>query len=67
MLDARGLLCPMPVIQVQKAVRAGNPDTLEILVDDRCAVENISRFAGHAGYQVETQAQGPDFLIKLSK
>ena len=39
MIDARGLLCPMPVVKVQQAVKATHPDTLEVLVDDPCAVE----------------------------
>ena len=50
MIDARGLLCPMPVVKVQQAVKATHPDTLEVLVDDPCAVENISRFAASNGY-----------------
>ena len=42
MVDARGLLCPMPVVMVQKAVKANNPETLDVLVDDPCALEDIS-------------------------
>ena len=45
MVDARGLLCPMPVMMVRKEVLATAPAVLEVLVDDPCAVENISRFA----------------------
>ena len=32
MVDARGYLCPMPVVMVQKALEAEHPDTLEVLV-----------------------------------
>ena len=45
MVDARGLLCPMPVVMVQKEVKANKPAALEVLVDDPCAVENVTRFA----------------------
>ena len=45
MIDARGYSCPMPVVMVQKEVKKSAPDTLEVLVDDPCAVENITRFA----------------------
>ena len=31
MVDARGYLCPMPVVMVQKALEAEHPDTLEVL------------------------------------
>ena len=44
MVDARGYLCPMPVVMVQKEVKANHPERLEVLVDDRCAVENVTRF-----------------------
>ena len=33
MVDASGLLCPMPVVMVNKEVKANNPDTLEVLVE----------------------------------
>ena len=67
MVDARGLLCPMPVVMVQKAVKAGNPDTLDVLVDDPCAVENVTRFAGSQGYKVTVTEDGADFKLSLSK
>ena len=35
MIDARGQLCPMPVIMVQKAAKE-NPDEIQVLVDDPC-------------------------------
>ena len=67
MVDARGLLCPMPVVMVQKEVKANNPATLDVLVDDPCAVENITRFAGSCGYAVAVSEEGPDFKLVLSK
>lgn len=67
MIDARGLVCPMPVVMVQKEVRAAAPDTLEVLVDDRCAVENITRFAGSCGYTISVEEAGHDFRLTLKK
>lgn len=67
MVDARGLLCPMPVVMVQKEVKANQPATLEVLVDDPCAVENVTRFAGSCGYRVEVTENGPDFKLMLQK
>ena len=62
MIDARGLLCPMPVVKVQQAV-----DTLEVLVDDPCAVENISRFAASNGYTATAVQNGEEAHITLTK
>lgn len=67
MIDARGLVCPMPVAMVQKEVKANAPAELEVMVDDRCAVENITRFASNSGYTVTTQQQGEDFCLTLKK
>jgi len=58
MVDARGFLCPMPVVMVQKEVKANNPDALDVLVDDPCAVENVTRFAGSQGYTVTVTEDG---------
>ena len=67
MVDARGFLCPMPVVMVQKAVKAGNPAALEVLVDDQCAVENITRYATGIGYKVTVTQDGPDYKLDLVK
>ena len=67
MIDARGLVCPMPVVMVQKEVKKSGAAELEVLVDDRCAVENITRFATNAGYRVEVAEEGNDFRLTLKK
>ena len=66
MIDARGQLCPMPVIMVQKAAKE-NPAEIQVLVDDPCAVDNITRFAGNNGYQITPAPQGEDYLLILRK
>ena len=67
MVDARGYSCPMPVIMVQKAVKNGAPDTLEVLVDNRCSLENVTRFAMNQGYKVVSGQEGEDFKLVLTK
>lgn len=67
MIDARGLSCPMPVVMVQKAVQKSQPAVLEVLVDARVAVENISRFAGSRGYEITVEEQGGDYRLTLRK
>ena len=66
-VDARGYSCPMPVVMVQKAVKGSAPDTLEVLVDNRCSVENVTRFAENSGYKVSAAPEGEDFRLTLSK
>ena len=67
MIDARGQLCPMPVIMVQKAVKANSPTSLEVAVDNQCAVENVTRFARNAGYKVSVADFEGDFKLTLTK
>lgn len=67
MIDATGYSCPTPVLMVQKEVKAKSPKTLEVLVDNRCAVENVTRFAQNSGYAVSVTEQEDDFLLKLEK
>ena len=49
------------------AVKNGAPDTLEVAVDNQCSVENVTRFARNAGYQVEVQDFEGDFKLVLKK
>ena len=67
MIDARGLSCPMPVVMVQNEVKKNAPAMLEVLVDDACAVENISRFAHNNGYKAEVAEQGNEWKLTLTK
>ena len=66
-VDARGYSCPMPVVMVQKEVKKNAPSTLEVLVDNQCSVENVTRFAENSGYRVSVAAEGQDFRLSLSK
>ncbi len=67
MIDARGYSCPIPVVMVQKEIKKNAPAALEVLVDDRTAFENVSRFAASAGYSVKSENRGEDYLLILTK
>lgn len=67
MIDARGLSCPIPVIMVQKAVKT-EPDTLEVLVDNKPAVGNVTRFANNSGYDVTVkELEDEEYSLVLTK
>lgn len=67
MVDARGMACPMPVVMVQKAVKNGAPVELTVMVDNQCAVENVTRFAQSQGYTISVTNDGEDFTLTLTK
>ena len=49
-IDARGDACPIPVVKTLKALGAlGGPGVVETIVDNKVAVENLSRMAASKG------------------
>ena len=67
MVDVRGLLCPMPLVTVRKEIEKKAPATLEVLFDEKGALENVTRFVEGLGYKTEVVKEGPDFKLVLSK
>ena len=56
MIDARGQSCPIPVVMVQNAVKKENhPSELQVKVDAKVCVENITRYAATVGYTVSVE------------
>lgn len=52
MIDARGLACPLPVVNAKKAIGEFQEDgVLTVLVDNEIAVQNLKKFAGQRGLQ----------------
>ena len=66
-LDGFGKPCPMPLVMVRKELEGSNPDTLEVLVDDAGAKENVTRFAETRGYKVACTEDNGDYRLVLSK
>ena len=49
-VDARGLACPLPVIEAKKALKElPEGETLRVLVDNETAVQNLTRLASGLG------------------
>ena len=65
-IDARGLLCPEPVVLVQKAIKS-DPAEATVLVDAVAAKENVTRFAVSRGYDVAVSEQKGEFTLTLKK
>lgn len=67
-IDARGLLCPEPVILAKKALSA-SPESVVIIVDNDTSKINVERFLKIAGYsvQVESSAEGEYSLTAILK
>lgn len=64
-IDARGKACPQPVIMAKKEIDGGCRD-LTILVDNRTAVENLTRLGNSAGMQVTAGDNGNGLFVRLT-
>ena len=52
-LNFRDIACPKPVMETKKALSEGGISSLEIIVDNIAAKENIIRFLNNSGCKVE--------------
>lgn len=52
-LDARGLLCPLPVLKARKRLAPLAPGAvLEMLADDPAAIIDVPHFCAEAGHEL---------------
>jgi len=64
-IDARGKACPMPVIMAKKEIDGGCKE-LTMLVDNKTAVENLTRLGNSAGMQVTSGENTDGLFVRLS-
>ena len=58
-VNAMGDNCPIPVIKTKKAMDAlTGPETIEVLVDNEIAVQNVTKMAKGAGGEVSSEKLG---------
>lgn len=68
-LDASGLLCPLPVLRTNKALRALQPgESLEVLVTDPAAPADLKRFCETTGHAfIDCRETGGATLVVIRK
>ena len=68
-LDARGLTCPLPVINTKKELEGVNiGENIEVIVDNEIAVQNLTKFANVQGFPVSSSKVSDDeFHVNISK
>ena len=58
-VNAMGDNCPIPVINTKKAMQAlTGPETIEVLVDNEIAVQNVTKMASGSGGKVTSEKLG---------
>ncbi|MBQ2261049.1 MAG: sulfurtransferase TusA family protein [Loktanella sp.] len=67
-LDARGLLCPLPVLKARKRLSAlVSGQVLRMLADDPAAIVDVPHFCAEAGHQMlacQDDGDGQIYLIR---
>ncbi len=67
-LDARRLLCPMPVIKVQDAIKTMQPDEqLQVTCTDPGALNDVPAWCRINGHQVLSTKEVADEVILIIK
>ena len=56
MVDARGLTCPLPVINTKNKIETmKSGESVTVLVDNEIAVQNLTKFAGVREYDIRAE------------
>lgn len=65
--DARGLLCPEPVLITKGEMERLGTGVFQVLVDTAAARDNISRLAKSQKWEISIEKKENDFLLTLKK
>jgi tRNA 2-thiouridine synthesizing protein A len=52
-VDARGLLCPWPVLRLARAAREMGPGSIRLLADDPSAAREIAQICEERGWRLD--------------
>ena len=68
-VDARGLLCPMPIVKTAKAMKGlAAGEVLKVIATDRGAIADVPAWAGSTGNELlEWHQEGETFVFLLRK
>lgn len=68
-LDATGLLCPLPVLRAQKALQGmAAGDVIDVLATDTASVNEFPAFCAQTGHELlEWEQNGDRFRFRLRK
>jgi TusA-related sulfurtransferase len=65
--DARGLLCPEPVLIAKSEMEKMGQGTFQVVVDTGAARDNITRLAKSKKWEISVESRGDEFVLTLKK
>jgi len=66
-LDLKGMECPKPVLETQKAFKNPEITEFEVIVDNTSARENLKRLAASKGYRCEVSEEGSIITVTIKR
>ncbi|NTW31438.1 MAG: sulfurtransferase-like selenium metabolism protein YedF, partial [Bacteroidetes bacterium] len=67
-IDAKGQICPVPLIMTKKALsEITENETLKILIDNETSVKNVTRFLEELGMEIRTEKKDDVFELIVNK
>lgn len=65
-VDARGLLCPLPVLKARKRLKSIEKGAvLQLLADDPAAIVDVPHFCHEAGHSLLSHSEHEDHHVYL--
>ena len=66
-LDLKGMACPKPVLETQKAFKNPEITEFEVIVDNTSARENLKRLAASKGYRCDVSEEGSIITVTIRR
>lgn len=66
-IDARGKVCPQPVVMTKHALASLEEGSLTVIVDNPISCENVERFARSQGCNVEVGQRDEGYVLEIVK
>ena len=66
-IDCKGLVCPMPVINTKKYFDSVTEGIASIIVDNEISQKNLEKFASSNGFICTTELNGAEFILTMEK
>ena len=66
-VDARGMACPMPVINTKKILELLEEGAVTTIVDNDAAKENVIALANSMRCEVDVEQRGSEYFIQITK
>ncbi len=65
-IDCSGLACPKPVLKAKDFIENNPNDSFQLIVDNKAAKENVSRFLDSRGWEIQVEEEEGRFIITAS-